>query len=348
MYRKLAVATAVFAVAMGLGFAQPAHPQSRPSGQLRSESQTEYETVEVFQPGGKIERKTIQKRPGLAQPGAQAKAALVARSVAGVAQVQRNGDPTARFDLVFVGDGYTRSQLETFANQVNATVNTLFAREPFRSHRNQFNIWRVDVVSPQAGVDNDPHGTYRTTALDMGFWCQNLARLLCVDENKALQYGALAPDADQVIALGNSATYGGAGGTVATASGGNTQSSNIMIHELGHSIGGLGDEYEDPYPGFPCPPTAEVEWPNLSVYNRSAQLQYHLKWYQDMGQGSPDGGVIDTYQGGAYCSTGVYRPSYNSIMRSLDATEFNLPSRDALIRTFYRCGRSRFSPSWVV
>jgi hypothetical protein len=336
MHSRLAVVTAVFAVALGLGFAEPAHSLPRPSVEPRSESRMGYETVEVFQPNGKIERRKIQKRPGLAQSGAQATTALDASSVAGVTQLQRTGDPANRFDLVFVGDGYTTSQLGTFADQVNTAVSTLFAREPFRSHRNQFNIWRVDVPSPESGVDNDPYGTYRTTAMDMGFWCQNLARLLCVDENKALQYGALAPDADQVIALGNTTTYGGAGGTVASAAGGNAQSSNIMIHELGHSIGGLGDEYEDPYPGFPCPPTSEVDWPNLSVYNRTTQQQYHLKWYQKMGQSTPDGGVIDTYPGGAYCSTGVYRPSYNSIMRSLNATEFNLPSRDALIRAFYR------------
>jgi hypothetical protein len=332
MRRKSAHFAAVAIVAVGLGFAGPAQARSPSPGKL----QTEYEMVEVFHPSGKIERKRIKKRAGLAQPGARATAAPDPSTVAGVYQVQRTGDPTVRYDLVFVGDGYTSSQLGTFASQVNAMVDTLFAREPFRSHRGQFNVWRVEVVSAQSGVDHDPYGVYRTTALDMGFWCQGVERLLCVDENKALQYGALAPDADQVIALGNTSKYGGAGGTVATASGGNSQSSNVLIHELGHSVAGLGDEYETAYPGLPCPPTREVSWPNVSVYNRGIQLQYRLKWYQYMGQSTPDGGVIDTYLGGGYCSTGVYRPSYNSIMRELSATEFNLPSRDALVRAFYR------------
>ncbi|MDC0766778.1 M64 family metallopeptidase [Streptomyces sp. HD] len=336
MHRKLAVATVVFAVALGLGFAEPAHTLPHASAPPKPTGQTGYEMVEVFQPNGRIERKKIQKRTGLAQSGARATAAANTRSATRTTQVRRGGDPATSFDLVFVGDGYTSAELGTFADQVDTAVSALFAREPFRSHRNKFNIWRVDVTSPQSGVDNDPRGIYRNTALDMGFWCEDIARLLCVDENKALRYGALAPDADQVIALGNTTTYGGAGGTVATMSGGNGQSSNIMIHELGHSIGGLGDEYEDPYPGFPCPPTAEVDWPNLSVHNRSTQQQYHLKWYQNMGQSTPDGGIIDAYQGGGYCATGVYRPSNNSVMRSLDSTEFNLPSRDALIRAFYR------------
>lgn len=53
----------------------------------------------------------------------------------------------------------------------------LAAVEPFKSYRQYFNVWQVDVVSNQSGVDHDPAlGTDRDTALDMDFWCQGLYR----------------------------------------------------------------------------------------------------------------------------------------------------------------------------
>jgi hypothetical protein len=47
----------------------------------------------------------------------------------------------------------------------------------------------------------------------------------------------------QILALGNSNTYA-AGGTIATATGGNALSALISPHEIGHSLGGLQDEYD--------------------------------------------------------------------------------------------------------
>ena len=53
-----------------------------------------------------------------------------------------------------------------------------------------------------------------------------------------------------------------------------------------------------------------------------------------MGATSPDGGLISTYEGAAYCQFGAYRPSENSIMRTLER-EFNSPSREAMVVAFY-------------
>lgn len=55
---------------------------------------------------------------------------------------------------------------------------------------------------------------------------------------------ALAAQAHQVVVLANSTKYGGIGGSVATSSGGNAAAGLITVHELGHSLGGLADEYD--------------------------------------------------------------------------------------------------------
>ncbi|GGU29879.1 M64 family metallopeptidase [Lentzea flava] len=249
---------------------------------------------------------------------------------ANVVQIAGNDGPSSeRFDLVFVGDGYTADDLETYAANVESKWAELSAVQPFAEYKGSFKVWRVDVISNESGVDHDPtKGVLKDTALDMGFWCQgrdaNTERLLCVNETKAKEYAALAPQADQVIALGNTAKYGGAGGSVATAAGSNAQSGQIAIHELGHSIGGLADEYDYPYLTYTGAEPSEI---NVTKDPTGA------KWGEYLGQPTPDGGVIGPVEGARYYKNGLYRPSANSIMRTL-GKEFNSIGRDAMIKAF--------------
>ncbi|PPK63075.1 M64 family metallopeptidase [Actinokineospora auranticolor] len=278
-----------------------------------------YSTVkEVFSPDGTITRTRVT----LPVPTES-----FAPVVADVVPVQQTGPSSSRFDLVFVGDGYTAAEMATYHQHVVNRWNELTQVEPFRSMKGSFNVWQVNVVSPESGVDNEPsRGVRRNTALDMYFWCDDIERLLCVDEAKAKRYAALAPAVDQVLAVGNSTKYGGAGGGVATSSGGNAQSGQVVAHELGHSIGGLADEYDVPndlYTG------REPQEANVSVYSSSSMARYRTKWYSYLGKPSPDGGVVGTFQGAYYYKRGIYRPTENSLMRTL-GRPFNLIGLDAM------------------
>jgi hypothetical protein len=258
------------------------------------------ESREVFAPDGSIHR---------AQAAVPRYPRATGRVTANVVTIQRTGPSDQRFDLVFVGDGYTAGQLGLYHQHVLQRWEQLTGVEPFRSLKDRFNVWQVDVVSNESGSDNDPaRGDRRDTALDSQFWCGGLDRLLCVDDQKAQQYAGLAPGDDQTLAVVNSATYGGSGGSVAVSSGGNSRAGEIVAHELGHSIGGLADEYDTgesgPYTG------AEPREPNASK-------QRGTKWASYLGKPTPDGGVIGAYEGALYHKTGVFRPSQNSIMRTL-------------------------------
>ncbi|MEU6476724.1 M64 family metallopeptidase [Streptomyces sp. NPDC047017] len=324
--RRLAaglLAGALASTALVLG-SSPAHAAHAPLTAPGAPTQLR----EVFSPDGSIRTARVPVAPQAA-PDARTERAAEAATVE---PVEVNGPSSGKLDLVFVGDGYTAAQLDTYRRDVRSKVAELFAVEPYKSYRSLFNIWQVDVVSRESGVDDDPtQGVRRDTALDMNYYCGGLDRLLCVDEAKAQQYAAQAPQADQVIALANSSTYGGAGGTVATAAGGNARSGQIAVHELGHSLGGLADEYDSPgaHQG------GEEPEPNVSVYPRATMSAYRLKWYRWLGQPTPDGGTVGTYEGAKYAATGIYRPSQNSIMRTL-GREFNAPSREAMIAAFYR------------
>lgn len=282
---------------------------------------------EVFNEDGSITQALTPKAP--AEKRTTGFKALATAEVVQIQQAEGGEDPNNAFDLVFVGDGYTAADLETYSANVQSKWAELSAVEPFAEYKSHFNVWQVNVISNESGVDNDPtKGLLKDTALDMGFWCQgrdpNTERLLCVDEAKAKEYAALAPQADQVIALGNTAKYGGAGGSVATAAGSNAQAGQIAIHELGHSIGGLADEYDYPYATYTGSEPREI---NVTKDPTGA------KWSGYLGQPSPDGGVIAPVEGARYYKNGLYRPTSNSIMRTL-GRQFNSIGRDAMIKAF--------------
>ncbi|MGM1064355.1 M64 family metallopeptidase [Saccharothrix sp. Mg75] len=284
-------------------------------------AEPDVEWVEVFSPDGSITRTAVARTVEAAAAPDEVAAEVVA--------VQQTGAPDQRFDLVFVGDGYTAADADAYHSHVVGKWDELSAVEPFKSYKQYFNVWRVDVVSNQSGVDNDPAlGSARDTALDMGFWCQGrdlqTERLLCVNQTKATQFAALAPGADQVVALGNTAKYGGAGGGVATAAGANDLAGQIAVHELGHSIGGLADEYDYPYETYTGTEPTEV---NVTRDPTGA------KWSAHLGQPSPDGGAVGAFEGARYHRTGLYRPTSDSIMRTL-GREFNLVGRDAMVDAF--------------
>ncbi|GAB2824123.1 M64 family metallopeptidase [Lentzea nigeriaca] len=278
---------------------------------------------EVFNEDGTITQTLTPK------PATKTTTGFRTLAAAEVTRIYGDRDPSDAFDLVFVGDGYTSDDMATYTANVKSKWDELSAVEPFASYKKYFNVWQVDVISPESGVDHDPtKGILKDTALDMGFWCQgrdaNTERLLCVDETKAKEYAALAPQADQVIALGNTTKYGGAGGSVATAAGSNAQAGQIAIHELGHSIGDLADEYDYPYLTYTGSEPREV---NVTKDPTGA------KWGEYLNQPSPDGGVIAPIEGARYYKNGLYRPTANSIMRTL-GKEFNLIGRDAMIKAF--------------
>ncbi|MFG0299986.1 MAG: M64 family metallopeptidase [Phycisphaerales bacterium JB047] len=260
-----------------------------------------------------------------------------ARAVIEAVEIANRGVPDNRVDFVIVGDGYTASEQAQFHTDATAIANNFFRYEPFISYEPYFRITQIEVVSLESGVDNDPNqGVSRNTALDMAYWCGGTERLLCVNVSKAYTAAASAPDIDQVIAIANSSKYGGAGypsSNLGTAAGQNSAAVEIAIHEMGHSLGDLADEYT--YGGPTNYSGNEPSDANVSIYDRDEQLDQQRKWWQWM-DASVSGfdGPVNTYEGGNYSASGIYRASNNSMMRSL-SRPFNLPSAERLIRQIY-------------
>ncbi|USN99313.1 MAG: hypothetical protein H6810_01150 [Phycisphaeraceae bacterium] len=249
------------------------------------------------------------------------------------------GAPDNRIDLVIVGDGYTADEMAQFHLDADRISVDFFSYEPWTTYRPYFRITEVEVVSNESGVDNDPtQGIDRDTAMNMGFWCGGIERLLCVSTGLAWSYAitSSAPDVDQILAIANSSKYGGAGygsANVGTASGQNAAAVQIAIHEMGHSLGDLADEYT--YGGPTTYTGGEPTEVDLSIFDHDEQIALETKWHLWMDQSMPGfDNPVSTYEGGGYSVYGIYRPSNNSMMRSL-SRPFNLPSAEKLIKEFY-------------
>ncbi|MFJ9419065.1 M64 family metallopeptidase [Streptomyces sp. NPDC101227] len=322
--------------------AAPGTPDHSP--QPRRTQQVEYFTG----PGGHPRHTTVPAPKPLSR---SAKAAIAATD-GDVTPIVQNGPVGDKLDVVFIGDGYTATQQEDFHADVRAKWAKISAVEPYASYTGLFNVWAVDAVSNDSGVSGDPtNDVVRDTALNSAFFCDGTERLLCVDTGKVEAYASKAPAADLVVVLSNSTKYGGAGYNdissqvgydgIATASSDNDRSDQIAVHETGHSLGKLADEYDYGESGtYSGPEPTETNLTTLSADQMTAQRQ---KWYRWLGQESPDGGTVGAYEGGGYYQYGLNRPTENSIMRSL-GREFNLPGREAMIAAFYRHASVLSSP----
>ncbi len=296
--------------------------------QPREELETVYYD-EADEQGRLTGGRTLELRPSAGR--------ALAPAASSVTTILENGPVSRRIDLVFVGDGYRSTDLPAYAVHVQNALDALLAQEPYATYRTFFNAHRVDVISTDSGVDNDPtQGIYRNTAMDMAFWCGGTERLLCVNVGKAQAFAAEAPQADHVLAVANSTKYGGAGYTasdLATFSGGNSSSAGVAIHELGHSLGNLADEYD--YGGSTYYTGGEPAAPNVSVLDATAMAAAGTKWAPWLGAaGVGFDGPVSAFEGANYSLYGIYRPTWNSVMRSL-FRPFNPPSVENLILEFY-------------
>ncbi|NED94407.1 peptidase M64 [Phytoactinopolyspora alkaliphila] len=130
------------------------------------------------------------------------------------------------------------------------------------------------------------------------------------------------PQNVQTLAISNTFTYGGIGGRDATTSGGSPQSPLISLHELGHSLGTMQDEYPYSNRPDPGPPHGNFE-PSSFHHTRMTSeemTESQAKWWRWLGEESESGGIIraadpDGYESGTYNGSNVWRPSSHSMMR---------------------------------
>lgn len=240
---------------------------------------------------------------------------LGAQSVLGVDTLLKSGPVSKRINLVLMGDGYTAGQIPQFVTDAGTMSNYLLNTPPFNNYQNYFNVFAIKCVSPQSGVTHpgtatdvaEPASPVMTVTnyFDTQFDNFNIHRLIYSNDQSAV-YGVLSsyfPAYDQVIILGNSTEYGGAGGAFAVSSM-HSAAKEIVVHEMGHSFADLADEY----------------WAGISYAGESANMTANsntttVKWAPWLGINAT--GVYA--HGTTAPENGWFRPHQNCKMRYLNS-----------------------------
>lgn len=256
--------------------------------------------------------------------------------VVGVGTVINNGSTASRWNLVILAEGYTTAALPQFHVDAKALADQIMLIPPFTSVARAINVLRIDVESNDAGAD-DPSGcpggsgARADTYFDATFCGSGIERLLAVDRKLAkATLNAHTPYWHAAIVLVNSTKYGGSGYFQIAVCSKHAGSVHIAVHELGHSVFGLYDEYNDGGTGTRYPAGNEPGGYNVTIATTRASLKWSA-FVQNttpipthahpacgrQGPPPPVAGPVGTYEGGDQHDCDVYRPSTKCKMNQL-------------------------------
>ena len=228
--------------------------------------------------------------------------------------LQRAADTTRCINIAFVAEGYTAQELTSYLTHCRQAMTALFNHEPFKSRRSRFNIVAVLSTSESSGVSEPAEGIWRDTALGSHFDTFYSKRYLTTLNLKRLHNMVAGIPYEHLIILANTEHYGGGGiyNSYVLSYTRGEQFLPVVVHEFGHSFGGLGDEY--PYGNDDPMYFSDTEpWePNLTTLHNFAD-----KW-QDL----VDRGKASLIEGGGYQEKGVYRGAADCRMRTNSEPEF--------------------------
>lgn len=227
-------------------------------------------------------------------------------------------------DLVFIGDGYTKEQLQDFYNDAQKVSDYLLSVEPFKSLKGKINVWAVAAISEQSGTDVPQKNVWKSTVLNSNFNTFGSERYLTSSDFHSIRnYAGLVP-CDQICVLVNSDIYGGGGiyNFWSISSAKNEYTNEVFAHELGHALGALGDEYYDSEVA-----TEDMHNKLTEPYqpNLTTLVNFELKWKDMVSKDTKiptevnfaNQFVVGVYEGGGYQAKGIYRPYINCRMKAL-------------------------------
>jgi hypothetical protein len=198
--------------------------------------------------------------------------------------VMINGPIEKKVDILILGDGYAKEDIEKYRKDVKHFTEQLFSYQPFKKHKNDFNVRAMEVVSDDSGIDKPDQNIWKHTAFGTMYNTFGSARYVLTEENRALRDIADVAPYDFITILVNDNRYGGGGifnlyttcFTKPTKAGQEWEMDYVYVHEFGHCFGGLGDEYyssQISYVDF-YPKGVEPWEPNVTRTNSAENLKW--------------------------------------------------------------------------
>ncbi len=253
--------------------------------------------------------------------------------------VLQNGPADRCIDVAIVAEGYRADEMEQFHKDAELACELLFSYEPLTSMKGHFNVVAVAPPSRDSGVSIPLDNVWKETALGSHYSTFYSDRYLTTPLVKRLHDVLAGIPCEHIIILANNDKYGGGGiyNAYTLTSAHHELFRQVLVHEFGHSFGGLGDEYfyEDDLFTETYPVDVEPWEPNITT-----RVDFASKWQDMLQQGTPiptpsaDSAKypVGVYQGGGYSAKNLYRPADNCRMRTNEHPGFCPVCRRALQR----------------
>lgn len=246
--------------------------------------------------------------------------------------VHKGGDSKECIDVVILAEGYTPEEMDIFIEDANITATEILSYEPFKSYADKFNFIAVLSPSVDSNVSVPQDEAWRTTAVGSNFMTFYMDRYLTSSNVYDMYDLTTNIPCEHLIILANTDTYGGGGiynsYTLTTAH--HVAFRPVVVHEFGHSFGGLGDEYfyattdnNDEMHSL----THEPWEPNITTL-----VDFESKWADMVEEGveiptevtkeRTENYTVGVYEGGGYRAKGIYRPTDVCRMRNNTAERF--------------------------
>jgi hypothetical protein len=238
-------------------------------------------------------------------------------------------NPCEQADLLILSEGYTKAEKESFLHDAKNITEYLFSIAPYTSLKDKITVRALHIPSPQAGTDDPDRNIWKKTAMNSSFNTFGSDRYLeSFSTWTIFDYAAGVPH-DHIIVLVNTSKYGGGGvyNHFSIVSARHPSSPKVFVHEIGHGLTGLGDEYyyNDSFTPDFFDKKSEPWIPNLTTL-----VNFDIKWKHLVPDTVPIPtppttkykNVTGVFEGGGYSAKGIYRPALNCRMKSNDADEF--------------------------
>lgn len=200
--------------------------------------------------------------------------------------ILKNGPAQEKLDIVILGDGYAKDEMDKFKKDATRLSNFLFTKEPFLSRKSDFNVRAIETPASKSGV-NKPHpGVFRRTPLSVTYSAFDSERYALAFDNQTVRDVASAVPYEFMVIILNEKTYGGGGiyKLYTTVAADNKFSEYIMIHEMGHHMAALADEYYTSSVSYEMQPIEKEPWET----NITALLdRNNLKWAHLVAEDTP-------------------------------------------------------------
>ena len=167
--------------------------------------------------------------------------------------IHKAGDDKENFVILIMGDGYTAEEQDKFLRDAAEKARGMLTWSPYKEYSDRINIYAVQAVSNESGISE-----YGGKSVDTYFHVAAYGKALGftsggTDKAKALRaeleesYLDAGANVGTIHVLCNSeGSFGASQNSLFSfsANSEDNQNGTVMAHEIAHSIGGLGDEYE--------------------------------------------------------------------------------------------------------